>query len=127
MMLMTFVLFAQLAASGISYSEARALVGEHESHLSNEQGNRLHEIQEKALNDVMPKCMTSLSVNQPLNVSLVLSIGSDGNTVGSWIKQDNVFARCIEKALMSKTYIVPPVQPFYTLFELDLDLRRGAP
>ena len=124
-MILTYMLMAQLAAGGVSYSEARSLVGEHESRLSADQGDRLYEAQEKAMNDAVPKCMESVRPNESLKVSLVLSIGSDGKAVGAWTKQEGAFATCIEKALMSKSYIAPPMQPFYTSFDLNLGIKRA--
>jgi hypothetical protein len=125
-MILTYMLIAQLAAGSINYSEARSLVGEHESHLSTDQGNRLYEAQEMAMNDAVPKCMDSVRPNESLKVSLVLSIGSDGKVVGAWTKQEGAFAKCMEKALMSKSYIAPPMQPFYTSFDLNLGIKRAG-
>lgn len=126
-MFLVFALMAQLATGDMSYSEARAQVGEHESHLSVQQGDRLYEAQEAAMNDAVPKCMDAVRPRESLQVSLVLSIGQDGKAVESWTKQDSPFAKCMEAALSSKTYISPPVQPFFTSFELDLGIKPGAP
>jgi hypothetical protein len=93
--------------------------------LSTEQGDRLYQTQEKAINDAMPKCMNALRPDEAMKVSIVLSIGSDGKAVEAWTKQNSNFAKCVEKLLLSKSYILPPTQPFYTSLDLNIGIKRA--
>jgi hypothetical protein len=124
-MISTYLFIAQLAAGSVTYQDARALVGEHESTLSAEQGDALYKTQESAMNKAMPKCMDSVRPRESLRVSLVLSIGGDGRAAEAWTKQDSAFANCMKKELMAQRYIAPPKLPFYTSFDLDLGIKRA--
>ena len=123
-MIAAFMVIAQLTAANITYQEARSMVGRHESQLSTGQGNKLYEIQEFAMNDAVPKCVAATPPNQALKVSLVLAIGETGKAVSSRVKEEGDFANCMKNELMAKEYIVPPRQPFYTSFDLDLSLGK---
>ena len=123
-MISTCFLIAQLVVGSVTYQDARAFVGEHESSLSTEQGDALYKTQERAMNNAMPKCMDAVQPRESLKVSLVLSIDGDGRAAEAWTKQDSAFAKCMKKELMAQRYIAPPKLPFYTSFDLDLGIKR---
>lgn len=123
-MISTYLLMAQLAAGGITYQEATALAGGHERSLSTPLEARLYEVRERALRDVVPKCMEGARPGESLKASLVISVGSGGKPVESWRKEDSRFSRCMEKGLVTKTYLVPPTLPFYISFELNPGIKR---
>ena len=124
-MISTYLLIAQLAAGSVTYQDVRALVGEHESTLSTEQGDALYKTQESAMNNAVPKCMNAVRPNESLKVSLVLSIDGQGKAAEAWTKQDTAFAKCMKKELVTQRYIAPPNLPFYTSFDLNLGIKRA--
>jgi hypothetical protein len=126
-MLLTLALVTQHATGSLSYSEARALAGEHRSHLTTEQIALVQQKFTEAMRPALPKCIATARPTESTEASVVLSLGSDGKVDGSWVEQNGAFAKCIEEALVGTTYIPAPSQPFYVSFDINLGIKRSAP
>jgi len=114
------VLFsAVLAAAPADIDAAIALANADEASLAGEKHVALVKAQEALLDKAFSRCVPSEPREPPPAFTVVLQLDAAGKPRQSWLKGDDVIARCVEKALAEQKVFIPPHAPFYTFFEVS--------
>lgn len=126
-MLLAIALMAQNVIGEFSYSEVRSLAGEHKRLLSAEEETQIQRAFTEAMISTLPQRVATVRPTSSVDVSVVLSLDSEAKVIGTWAKDDDALTECMERQLATRTYVPPPAQPFYILFDVNFGLKQRAP
>lgn len=111
------LLATAVAASSLSFSQAKALADLDEASLSATYSHRLVESQEKASNHAFSVCLPFRASEVLQSFTVVIELDAQGHVQQMWGQGETELARCVEGELAQAVYFHPPKVPFYASFD----------
>lgn len=113
-----FLLFAaQLAATDVSFAQAKALADQYESAITAKDSAALVSAQSKALDQAIAAC--GPIKGSPPAFAIVAHVAQDGATDRTWRNGESALAQCFERELASAKLPVAAGKAFYASYEVS--------
>jgi hypothetical protein len=111
-----------LGSGSLSYQDAKLKADQDEALLNLDRLNNLTNVRNKFIQSVLPLC-TKVTDEMPVDVNLVLEIGSKGDVKRQWRKEDSKISSCFQKVAVDNFFFWNAGKAIFISFKFAHDDR----